>query len=250
MLRTSLLPGLLKVVQRNQSVRMPGGFFWETGRVFFPSAEELPLEALQLGLAMYGTLTEATWAHGASDAGFFRLKGIVETLLRLMGLEDAVFLPGASMPFHPGISARIVSGHSTIGEIGEVHPAVARRLGLTEKCAMAWASVETVLAMTKEKRFSPVSKFMPVERDIAVLVDASVPAGDVIKVVKETARDLASVRLFDVYDKPPVPEGKKSLALRLSYRPSDRTLTEEDLSADRERIVKALRECVGGEIRL
>jgi phenylalanyl-tRNA synthetase beta chain len=249
-LRTSLLPGLLKVAQRNQSVRMPGGFFWETGRVFFPSAEELPVETAQLGLVMYGTLTEATWVNAASEAGFFRLKGAVETLLRLMGFEGAVFLPGASMPFHPGISARVVSGHSTVGEIGEIHPAVARRLNLTEKCAMAWLSVEAILAMVKEKRFSPISKFMPVERDIAVLVDAGVPAGDVIRVVKETARDLASAQLFDVYDKPPVPEGKKSLALRLSYRPSDRTLTEEDLSADRERIVKALRDGVGGEIRL
>jgi phenylalanyl-tRNA synthetase beta chain len=248
-LRTSLLPGLLKVVSRNQSVRMPGGFFWETGRVFFPSREELPLEALQLGLVMYGTLKEGMWVEGESEATFFRLKGITETLLRLMGC-DASFLPGASMPFHPGISARVVAGHSTVGELGEIHPLVKRNLNLTEKCAMAWFSVEAILAMAKEKRFSPVSKFMPVERDIAVVVDAGVPAGSVIDVVKETARDLVSVTVFDVYDKPPVPEGKKSLALRLTYSPAERTLTEEDLSADRERIIKALRDRVGGEIRL
>ncbi|HHY75246.1 MAG TPA: phenylalanine--tRNA ligase subunit beta [Firmicutes bacterium] len=248
-LRTSLLPGLLKVVQRNQSVRMPGGFFWETGRVFFPSREELPLEAVQLGLCMYGTLRESTWVEGEAEATFFRLKGVVETLLRLMGIE-ASFLPGASMPMHPGISARVVAGHSTVGEVGELHPLVKKNLGLIGNCVLAWFSVEAILAMAKEKRFTPVSKFMPVERDIAVVVDASVPADSVVKVVKETARDLRSVTVFDVYDKPPVPEGKKSIALRLTYNPSDRTLTEEELSEDRERIVKALREAVGGEIRL
>ncbi|MGI6666260.1 MAG: phenylalanine--tRNA ligase subunit beta [Bacillota bacterium] len=248
-LRTSLLPGLLRVVFRNQSVRMPGGFFWETGRVFYPSAEELPLEALQLGLAMYGNLREASWVEGSLEATFYRLKGVVEALLRLMGLE-ASFLPGASMPFHPGISARVVAGHSTVGEIGEVHPLVMRNLNLTGRCATGWLSIEAILAMAKEKRFTPVSRFMQVERDIAVVVDAGVLAGDVIKVVEETARDLASVRVFDVYDKPPVPEGKKSLALRLTYRPSDRTLTEEDLSTDRDRIIDALRARVGGEIRL
>lgn len=248
-LRTSLLPGLLKVVSRNQSVRMPGGFFWETGRVFFPSTEELPLEALQLGLVMYGALKEGSWVEGESEATFFRLKGVTETLLRLMGC-DASFLPGASMPFHPGISARVVAGHSTVGELGELHPLVKKNLNLTGKCALAWFSAEAILAMAREKRFSPISKFMPVERDIAVVVQAGVPAGAVVKIVKETARDLHSVTVFDVYDKPPIPEGKKSIALRLTYSPTDRTLTEEDLSLDRERIVKALRDGVGGEIRL
>ena len=68
-LRTSLLPGLLRVISRNQSIRQPGGLFWEIGTVFFPSGEELPHEASQLALASYGTLYEGNWAEGA-EASF------------------------------------------------------------------------------------------------------------------------------------------------------------------------------------
>jgi phenylalanyl-tRNA synthetase beta chain len=248
-LRTSLLPGLLRVISRNQSIRQPGGLFWEIGTVFFPSGEELPHEASQLALASYGTLYEGNWAGEGAEASFFRLKGTVEGLLSRMGI-DADFLPGSSMPFHPGKSARVTAGHSMVGEIGEVHPEVLRALGLSGPCVIAWFAMDGLMSCAREVRYRPISRFMPVERDIAVVVGEKTPAADIIRVVKETARDLERVTLFDVYDKPPVPAGKKSLALRLVYQPRERTLTEDELSADRNRIVEALAAKIGGDIRL
>lgn len=248
-LRTGLLPGLLKVVSRNQSVRRSGGFFWETGRVFFPSADELPHEAVQLGLATYGMLQEKTWLEEGVAASFFGLKGTVEALLGMIGLEPE-FLPGASMPFHPGKSSRVIACHSTVGEMGEIHPEILKRLGLAGPCAAGWFFLDAILALAKEARYRQISRFMPVDRDLAVIVDGCVPAGDVIRAVKETGKDLENVTLFDVYEKPPVPAGKKSLALRLTYQPKERTLTEEDLREDWERIVGTLAKRFGGVIRL
>jgi phenylalanyl-tRNA synthetase beta chain len=249
-LRTSLLPGILKDLKANQNVRAPGGFFWETGRVFFRSNEELPLEAVQLALASYGTLIPGTWAQAEKAASFYQLKGAVETLLALLGTSQAVFLPKAGMPFHPGKSGRIVVDGSAAGEIGEIHPACLRNLDMGPACVAAWLSVDALLAAAKESSYVPVPRFMPVERDLAVIVGEEVPAGEVIAAVKETAKDLTTVTLFDVYRKPPVPEGKKSMALRLVYQPADRTLTEDDLSADRQRVLQRLERDFGAKQRL
>lgn len=249
-LRTSLFPGMMRFLQTNQNARMPGGLFWETGRVFFRSKEELPLEALQLSLASTGTLAPATWNQEEKQASFYHLKGVVEALLRLMGVKDVVFLPKAGMPMHPGKSARIVAGGSTIGELGEMHPVCRRDVGLDMPCFLAWLSLDALLPVAKELQYVPVSKFMPVERDLAVVVDEATPAGDVMAAVKATAVDLEDILLFDLYRKPPVPEGKKSLAMRLTYQPRERTLTEEDLAQDRARVVARLEECFGAKQRL
>lgn len=243
-LRTSLLPGLLKCVRANQNFRAPGGFLWEIGRVFFGSPGDLPVEAVQLALASYGTLVPATWAQGEVESSFYRMKGAIEAMLALMGVTNAEFLPGAGMPFHPGKSARIVAGGSLIGEVGEIHPAVEKAMDLSP-CVAAWFSVEALLCTAKEVVYSPVSRFMPVERDLAVIVDEAVPAGEVIDAVRASGEDLASVTLFDVYRKAPVPEGKKSLAMRLVFQPMERTLTEEELTERREKILLRLKKDFG-----
>jgi phenylalanyl-tRNA synthetase beta chain len=86
------------------------------------------------------------------------------------------------------------------------------------------------------------SRFMPVERDLAVIVPEDVSGGEVIDSISKTGRHLVAVTLFDVWKKPPVPEGYKSLAFRLVYQPQDRTLTEEELAEDRDRIMDKLRQ--------
>lgn len=249
-LRTSLLPGLLKVAANNQKAKNPGGLFWETGRVFFRSQDELPLEMTQLALMAYGALEPKTWAQEQRDAGFFHMKGVLESVLSLMGVPEAEYLPDAGMPFHPGKSARVVVKGSAVGALGEIHPLVSAKLDLSAPVTMAWLSLDALSTFYSPKRYEEISRFMPVERDIAVIVSEETPAGDVLRVVKEVANDLISVELFDVWRKPPVPEGSKSLALRLVYQAKDRTLTEEELSLDRERILEALGAKFGARLRL
>jgi len=252
-LRTSLLPGLLKSVLNNQKAKVPGVFLWEIGRVFFPSKDskdELPVETKQLAMASYGSLTPKTWLGGEIKSSFFYLKGVTSALLSLIGLENLTFLPCALMPLHPGKSARVIANGSTVGEVGEIHPFCQKSLGLVAPVAMAWLSLDVLLSMAKEKKYVPISRFMPVERDLAVVVPEDVPAGQVLDAVKETARNLVSATLFDIWRKAPVPEGKKSLAVRLVYQAHDRTLTEEELLEDRRRILKKLEEKFGARQRL
>ncbi len=239
-LRTSLLPGLTKVASANQRSKIPGIFVWETGRVFFPSAGELPVEAEQIGLLSYGTLAGETWVSGPEKSGFYQVKGVISALLGLLGIEDVKCLPKAGMPFHPGRSARIMSNMSVIGEIGEMHPVCQKNLEMSIPVTMAWLSLDGLLSMARAQKYKPVSKLMPVERDLAVVVPEDTSGGDVIRAIQETGKCLVSVALFDIWRKPPVPQGYKSLAIRLVYQPQDRTLTEEDLSADRQRIVDRL----------
>ncbi len=249
-LRTGLLPGLLKVAANNQKAKNPGGLFWEIGRAFFRSKEELPLEMTQLALMSYGALEPKTWAGERRDAGFFHMKGVLEQLLSLMGVPEASYLPDAGLPFHPGKSARVVVQGSAVGAIGEIHPVVQDRLDLSTPVVMAYLSLDALSVFYRPKRYEEVSKFMPVERDIAVVVNEETPAGDVLRLVKDVAKDLVSIELFDVWRKPPVPEGSKSLALRLVYQAYDRTLTEEELALDRKRILDALGAKYGAQQRL
>ncbi len=241
-LRTSLLPGLLKVASTNHKAKNPGGLFWETGRVFFKSNEELPLEVTQLGLMSYGVLEPKTWTQDPREAGFYHMKGVIETLFEALGVPAPTFLPRAGSPFHPGKSARVVVLGSTVGEFGELHPAVQAKLDLGLPVNLAWITLDGLLPFCREKVYDEVPKFMPVERDIAVVVDEDVMAGEVLDVVRETSQNLISLDLFDIWRKPPVPEGSKSLALRLIYQAKDRTLTEEELASDRERVLNALNE--------
>ena len=144
------------------------------------------------------------------------------------------------MPFHPGRSARIMANMSVIGEIGEIHPLCQKNLEMSIPVTMAWLSLDGLLSMAREQKYKPVSRLMPVERDLAVVVPEDTPGGDVIRAIQETGRYLVSVSLFDIWRKPPVPHGYKSLAIRLVYQPQDRTLTEEDLAGDRQRIMDRL----------
>ena len=239
-LRTSLLPGLTKVAAANHRSGISGMFIWEIGRVFFPSAGELPIEAEQIALLSYGALTPSTWLRGSDESGFFQMKGIVSSLLDLLGIDNVKYLPQAGMPFHPGRSARIMANMSAIGEIGELHPVCLKKLDIPSPVTVSWLSLDGLMPIMREAQYEPVSRFMSVERDLAVVVREDVPAGDVIDAIWETGSNLASVTLFDIWAKPPVPLNHKSLAIRLVYQPLDETLTEEDLAADRERILDRL----------
>lgn len=249
-LRTSLLPGLVRVVSYNQNQKARGLFVWETGRVFFPGKEgDLPLEVESLALAAYGTVAPPWWNSDGKSASYYQLKGVVEALFQLLNVKGATFLAKAGAPFHPGRSAKIVHLGSVLGEIGEVHPRHERDLGLTEPLVMAWFCLEGLLGAAEKASFRDVPRFMPAEKDLAIVVREDVLAGDVLDCVRQTGKNLASVTLFDVWRKPPVPEGFKSLAVRLVYQPVDATWTEQEFSEDRERITEALERNFDAKLR-
>jgi phenylalanyl-tRNA synthetase beta chain len=207
---------------------------FETGRVFLGSAEPLPAQPIRVAGALAGP-----------EDGFFRLKGVLEALHGALQVPFAV--ERTMEPFlHPGRAARFADGF-----VGTLHPEVAEGFGIEAPAAVFELDLAGLAARVPPVvLFRDVVSFPPLRQDIAVVVEEEVEAGAVVELVREAGGEtLAHARVFDVYRGSPVPPGRKSLALRLVFQAPDRTLTDAEGDAARRRIVEALREQLGGELR-
>ena len=233
-MRTLVFPGLLHSARHNLAMGVPGIGMFEVGHVFLPGAEKLPEQPARVAGVLAG-----------DGAGFFEAKGVVEALLAAARVE-AEFRPAAEPFLHPGRSAAVADGF-----VGELHPGVAETFGLEGTVAVFELGVEGLRGPPREEvLYRDVTSFPPLRQDIAVVVDEAVAAGRVVEVVRSSGgSELAEVAVFDVYRGPPVPEGRKSVALHLVFQSSDRTLTDAEGDASRARIVAALGSELGGELR-
>lgn len=150
-------------------------------------------------------------------------------------------------PWHPGRCARLEFGGILVGHAGELHPKVVERLGLPARACAAELELDLLLTAAGGIRpAEPVPTFPLAKEDVALVVDAAVPAAAVEAALREGAGDLLeSVRLFDVYTGPQVGEGRKSLAFALRLRATDRTLTAAESAAARDSAVRAAADLVG-----
>ena len=250
-LRTTLLPGLLRSVARSISHQASSVALFETGRVFEPSAEPLPQEAPVLAAACSGFFRPATWERGEEPWDFFALKGVVEALTGALGITDLSFAPVSGAPFHPTRAAGIGRGETRLGAIGEVHPDVCERFAVPQGTVAFEIALSALLAaLPGAPRVGELPKFPPVFIDLAVVVDEDVPAARVERTIAEAgAPEVTGVRLFDLYRGGQTGPGKKSLAYALEIRAGDRTMTDDEARAVRDRIVSALQERTGAHLR-
>jgi phenylalanyl-tRNA synthetase beta chain len=181
-----------------------------------------------------------------AGTGFFDAKGVVETLVAAARIDRPEFTPADEPFLHPGRAAAIADGF-----VGELHPLVAEAFGLDEVVAVFEFGLDGLYGPPPEEvLYRDVISFPPLRQDIAVVVAEDVPAGSVVAVVRDAGgAELAAVEVFDVYRGPQVGEERKSLALHLVFQAADRTLTDAEADALRERVVSALSEQVGGELR-
>lgn len=245
-MRRSMLPGLLASLAHNQSHKVPECMLFEIGRVFLTEQKpgeltELPEEPLRIGLTWYG-----------EGADFYRLKGMAEVLLDELGLLDMVRIKqGAHPSYHPGRCAKIILDENEAGHFGELHPECVERNELTGR-VYAWEmDLEILLdAARTERTYRPLPKYPAVERDLAIVLNKTIPAARVREIIcREGGACLASAELFDVYEGAQVPEGHRSLAYSLSYRAADRTLTDEEINPFQETIVNRLERELGAKLR-
>ena len=251
-MRRQILPGLVESVERNARLRERIAFF-EIGPVFLPRpGADLPDEPARLGIVMTGRRELPGWQpEDAGLLGFFDLKGVLEQLLAELHVS-ARFEPAQVEPFLPGKCAAVQVGETVIGWMGELHPLLAQRYDLAAPALQA-AELDLaplLAAMPLRQDLAPVSPYPPVLEDLAVVVDEKVPAGRVEAVIREAAGELLErIQLFDLYQGEQIGAGKKSLAYALVYRSIERTLTDDEVRAVRERIVEALIEQVDGSLR-
>ncbi|HEX6744448.1 MAG TPA: phenylalanine--tRNA ligase subunit beta, partial [Solirubrobacteraceae bacterium] len=243
-MRTTLLASLLDAARHNVARGRADLALFEAGNVYRDDGGELPHEHRSLAGVLVGRLHPQTWGTPEPPrASFFAAKGLLGAALDAVRVHWDV--EPATEPFlHPGRSARVLAGGEDVGWIGELHPLVARAWDLDHGAALFEVDLDRVLGHADAvPRYVDLTSFPELRMDLSVALDDDVPAATVLATVREAGGDLlAGVRVFDLYRGEQVGEGRKSLALALSFRAADRTLTDEDVAPLRDRIVAALRD--------
>jgi phenylalanyl-tRNA synthetase beta chain len=153
-------------------------------------------------------------------------------------------------PFHPGRCARVSADGVVLGFVGELHPGVAASFGLSGRIAVGDLFLEPLLAPRCHRQFLAPSAYPPIIFDLAFDLAAEVPAAELTRLITGAAgAELESLELFDLYAGPPLEEGRKSIAVRLTFRHAARTLTDEDLVPVRANITRAVEAGLGGRLR-
>ncbi|MET0449049.1 MAG: phenylalanine--tRNA ligase subunit beta [Aeromicrobium sp.] len=269
---TTLLAGLLRSLVLNIGRGHGDVHITETGRVFLPqagdaeapiygvdrrpTAEELavfatalPDQPYHVGLVMSGERIRSGWAGAGRAATWADAVSVVQHLAATLHVDVEV-QQSELAPWHPGRCAAIVLDGVTIGHAGELHPRVLKAYGLPARVVAAEVDLDALIAASPEIGPRPEFSSFPVAKeDLALVVDASVAAGDVQAALAAASPLIESARLFDVYTGEQVPEGRKSLAFALRLRAPDRTLTDEDIRSAREAAVAAAGAASGAVLR-
>ncbi|MBM4338061.1 MAG: phenylalanine--tRNA ligase subunit beta [Deltaproteobacteria bacterium] len=252
-MRTSLLPGLMEAVRYNLSYKNANLKLFELKKIYLTAAGgRLPKEVKSLtGLAM-GMDGDLHWASSARPVDFYDVKGCLEDLFRSLQIKGITFARTEEVPYlHPGKSAKVICGEETLGVVGEVHPETLGQYGIPGKAYLFEIDFDRMVTHAEEgKKFRSLPKFPAVYRDLSLVVEDQLEAENVEEAIRLLKQPLIDeVMLFDVYQGNPVPQGKKSLAYRIRYQSSDRTLTDDEVNRYHEKIISRLREIFKAELR-
>jgi phenylalanyl-tRNA synthetase beta chain len=252
-MRQRLLPSVLESVERNWRISDRLQLF-EIGPVFRQTTDvPLPEEELMLAIAVSGYRQPAGWQEAErSLMDFFDLKGLIQAMLERLKTGPVEFLPAEHPTCHPGKCARVMVDAQEIGRLGELHPLVAQAYEFQgAPVLVAEFELDKLLAHTPDRYpVVPVPTFPPVLEDLAFIVREEIPAATVERMIWEAGGPLLKqVRLFDLYRGDQIGEENRSLAYALVYQAGDRTLTDEEVAAVRNRIVAQLHEQLGARLR-
>ncbi len=257
-MRTTLLPGLLKCAARNNSRRNQDLLLFEQGVVFLPDSEqpeELPAEVNTLAVLACGQ-TPAGWQQGAQAYDFFQMKGLLTALLAQCKIVGAKFV-AAKLPYlHPGRAAALYIGDTYAGYLGELHPRVQAAYELNQRPVVMelnldelFAAAEMISQLNGGALYHRLPKFPAAVRDIAVVLDKKISAAELeAKIAGAGGKHLEAITLFDVYESLSLGPNRRSLAYNLTFQRADSTLTVEEVNAAFDNIVAAVKE-LGGELR-
>ncbi|MBM3180082.1 MAG: phenylalanine--tRNA ligase subunit beta [Chloroflexi bacterium] len=270
-LRKSLLTSVLEIVEKNARVESIAMF--EIGSIFEPNNNDsstgshrpdvlsgergLLNEPRKLAIVMTGARIASAWDVKDSPAfDFFDMKGRIELLLSGLRLADISYTEAdpstnpKATHLHPGKAAEVKVNGQIVGLFGELYPLVKEKFEFGESAIIvAEFDLDLLRTLPPTHGIKSMPETPPIYEDIAVIVDDSVQASAVESLIRQTgAGTVTDVRLFDVYRGDQVGAGKKSLAYSLTYQ-SDKTMTDADAAAIRNRIVKRLEQAVGAKLR-
>ena len=243
-MRTTLAHSMIETLVYNVTHFNKSARLFEIANVYLPKSlplEELPIEESRLCIGEYG-----------DGADYFELKGAIEQVFRALHID--VKYARANKPFlHPGRSAEIFVGDKCVGYLGELHPDVQKNYGVDNtRIYVAEISVDGIFNKNslEKSKCKPFGKFPNIERDLAVVVDDGVLAQDIVDAVKGAKiKFLQDVKVFDEYKSEQIGKNKKSVAMSFTFSSLERTLTDDEIAAEMEKILSALKIKVGAKIR-
>ncbi len=254
LVRTTLLSSIMENTARNFSRKNEDIQLFEIAPVFYPKAlpvTELPEEVMKLAGIMTGRRNPIGWNQGSDVVDFYDIKGVVEALFQKLSISRYTVEAGEHYMMHPGKTAVFKKGREIIATVGEVHPAVADAFGIKQKMYVFEMDIETLRKYTaKDFHFEALPKYPAISRDLAMLVDESVNAGDVKQVIaKNGGKYFKEVTLFDVYTGKQIASGKKSLAFAMQFQSNEKTLTDQEADEAFGAILKAVEKNFQAELR-
>ncbi len=262
-LRTTLLPGLLRVVRRNVNRGVADVAIFEMGRVFVPPTEddpappsradgvELPAELVLLGLAATGALQSGRHDQPARGTDFADLSGAVDLVRSVVGAGSVRLIPTSEPPYHPGRAARIAIDGADVGVVGELHPRVAAAFEVPPRTLAGELRLDRITAAgIRATALRTPSPLPGLRFDVAVIVAEATPYERVATVVRTAAGPrLSTLRLFDVYRGAQLGEGHKSLAFALTLDDPETQLTDADQAEAIAAIAAAVERDLAGRLR-
>jgi phenylalanyl-tRNA synthetase beta chain len=254
-LRLSLLGGLVTALRFNLNREATSFHAFEIGKTFAMHGD-VATERSRLAAVSFGTFAASGVGEPGVKAGFFTIKGVLEAYFDAIGVSARVAyrpLADGEAPFlHPGRGAIVMLDGAPIGLIGEMHPAEAIRLDLSDSCAVCELDLANLIAygFSPRKTIESPPRYPAIRRDLALVLDRNFPADMVVKTIRECGSSLLeSVEVFDVYEGSAVGAGRKSVALACRYRGKDRTLTDEEVNRVHAVLIEQARTRLGAELR-
>ncbi|NOU75138.1 phenylalanine--tRNA ligase subunit beta [Paenibacillus sp. LMG 31458] len=256
-LRTSLLPHLLDVVSYNRNRTMDDVAIFEIGKVFITdesSLTDLPQEKLLLSIVLTGKRRQAHWAQKSEAVDFYDIKGVFDRLVSYLGVKGLSYQSASPDGFHPGRTAELLlktaEGEQVIGRIGQLHPTVQQQRDLDDTYVLEVELSPILEAAGDAIVYKLLPRYPSIGRDLAVVVNASVPVGLMEQTITEVAGDLLeSIQVFDIYTGERLGANRKSVAIALVYRHAERTLLDEEVTELHAKVVQTLEQQYEAELR-
>ena len=233
-MRTSLIPSMMELTAFNINARNMSGRFFEIGREYHPVSDDvnvLPVEKDVLICTLYG-----------ENEDFFTAKGIAEEIAEKCGVDIKFTALHSDKTFHTGRCAELTAEGRVLGVCGEIHPLVTENYGIGKtRVYMLVIRLEELLeSISGEVKYKSLPRFPASVRDLSLVCDEEISSGEIVDTITAAAKHLESVRLFDMYTGEQIPEGKKSLSYKLTFRKSDGTLTDEECDKAVGKIISSL----------
>ena len=227
-MRTNMVGSMLDVLKSNYNYRNPKAWLFELGKIYIPTeTDELPEEKQIVAIGMYG------------GADYFDIKGVVDSLFDSLGINLYDIERSDDVMYHPGQSADIFLRKRKVGTIGRIHPDIQKRYSIGEAVYIAALNFDMLFQCKKTtKKFKPLPKYPAVQRDIAFIMKDEIPARKILDIIRYFKCEIIEEsEIFDVYKGVQVEEGCKSVAYSITFRASDRTLTDEEVNVVIDKIV-------------